>query len=158
MIVRPALLPDVAAMAAIQNEIIRIGGTTAYETERSEDALRAYIDGRGAICCFVAEVGGEVIGFQALGIWPGLPEGWADVGTFVRPGLQAKGTGSALFAATCAAARAAGVRVINATIRADNRPGLAFYARQGFRDHGADPDYRLASGQRVGRVHRRLDL
>ena len=99
-----------------------------------------------------------MIGFQSLGLWPGLPEGWGDIGTFVAPGVQAKGVGGALFAATVAAARAAGLRVINATIRADNVPGLAFYARQGFADYAQDPDFTLRDGRRVGRVHRRFDL
>ena len=158
MILRPALPGDAAAMAALQNLIIRIGGTTAYETERSEDQVRAYVDGPGAISCFVAEDGGRVIGFQSLGLWPGLEEGWADIGTFVDPAVQARGTGAALFGATKAAARMAGVRVINATIRADNVPGLAYYARMGFRDHGSEPDFTLRDGRRVGRVHRRFDL
>ena len=158
MILRPALPGDAAAMAAVQNLIIRIGGTTAYETERSEDQVRAYVDGPGAISCFVAEEAGRVIGFQSLGLWPGLAEGWADIGTFVDPEVQARGTGAALFGATKAAARMAGVRVINATIRADNVPGLAYYARMGFRDHGSEPDFTLRDGRRVGRVHRRFDL
>lgn len=158
MIIRPARPEDAAAMADLQNKIIRIGGTTAYQTERSVEAVREYIDGAGAICCFVAEAEGRLIGFQALGVWPELPEGWGDIGTFVEPEVQAKGTGRALFAATCAAARAAGLETINATIRADNAPGLAFYARQGFRDYGQEPEFRLLDGQCVGRVHRRFDL
>lgn len=158
MILRPALPGDVVAMAALQNRIIRIGGTTAYQTERSVEAVRGYVDGEGAICCFVAEEAGAVIGFQSLGQSPGLPEGWGDIGTFVEPGVQAKGVGAALFAATVEAARGAGVRVINATIRADNVPGLAYYARQGFADYAQDPDYALQDGRRVGRVHRRYDL
>lgn len=158
MTVRPALPGDAAAMAAVQNRIIRIGGTTAYQTERSVEAVRAYVDGEGAICCFVAEVAGAVIGFQSLGLSPGLAEGWADIGTFVEPGVQARGVGAALFAATGMVARASGIRVINATIRADNVPGLAFYARQGFVDYAHDPDFALQDGRRVGRVHRRFDL
>jgi RimJ/RimL family protein N-acetyltransferase len=99
-----------------------------------------------------------LIGFQALGFWPGLPEGWGDIGTFVQPGFQAQGIGRALFVATRNTAQAAGLKVINATIRADNSAGLAFYARQGFVEYGQDPDYRLQDGKRVGRVHRRFDL
>ena len=59
MIVRPALPGDVAAMADLQNRIIRIGGTTAYQTERSLDEVRAYLEGKGAICCFMAEEAGR---------------------------------------------------------------------------------------------------
>jgi len=159
VIVRPARPGDADAMATVQNLIIRIGGTTAYQTERSVEEVRDYVVGSGAICCFVAEAaGGRVIGFQSLGRMAGLPEGWGDIGTFVDPSVQASGTGTALFAATREAARAAGLAAINATIRADNVPGLAYYARQGFRDYAADPDYCLRDGTRVGRVHRRFDL
>ena len=56
------------------------------------------------------------------------------------------------------AARGAGVTVLNATIRADNAPGLGYYARRGFVDYAEDPDFRLKSGARVGRVSRRFDL
>jgi GNAT superfamily N-acetyltransferase len=158
VIVRPALPGDAEAMADVQNLIIRIGGTTAYQVERSVAEVRAYVDGPGAICCFVAEAAGRVMGFQSLGRAPGLGEAWGDIGTFVDPTLQAKGIGAALFAATKVAARTAGLRVINATIRADNVPGLAYYARLGFRDHGSEPDFALRDGRRVGRVHRRFDL
>ncbi|NBE09175.1 GNAT family N-acetyltransferase [Paragemmobacter ruber] len=158
MIIRPARPEDAPAMADLQNRIIRIGGTTAYQAERSVDAVRGYIDGPDAICCVIAEAEGRLIGFQALGRSGDLPQGWGDIGTFVDPDVQARGTGAALFAATRAAANSAGVQVINATIRADNVPGLAFYARQGFRDYRHEPDYALQDGRRVGRVHRRLDL
>lgn len=45
-----------------------------------------------------------------------------------------------------------------AKIRADNRPGLAYYARLGFADYSADPGWALKSGVVVGRVSRRLEL
>lgn len=159
MIIRPAALADAAAMTALQNEIIRIGGTTAYEQPRSvAEVAESYITGAGVISCQVAEDDGALIGFQVVGHWPGLPEGWADIGTFVQPGLQARGIGAALFAASVAAARKAGLRVLNATIRADNMPGLAYYARRGFVDYASHPDWALADGRKVGKVSRRFDL
>ena len=39
-----------------------------------------------------------------------------------------------------AVARGAGLRVLNATIRADNIPGLAYYARRGFVETRPDPE------------------
>lgn len=158
MIIRASVATDVPAMAELQNLIIRIGGTTAYEIEQTVGAVRAYVDGAGAISCFVAECGGRLIGFQSLGHWPSLPEGWADIGTFVDPDARAKGAGKALFEETKDAARTARIRVINASIRSDNQPGLAFYARLGFRDYATDPEFTLLDGRRVGRVHRRFDL
>ena len=146
-------------MAALLNGIIAIGGTTAHQHPKTEAQIRAdYIDGPEALTCVVAEEDGQLIGFQAVGVWPGLPEGWGDIGTFVAPGLQAKGIGSALFAATRAAARESGLAVLNATIRADNAPGLAYYGRLGFADYAHDPDWALEDGRKVGRVSRRFDL
>ena len=40
-----------------------------------------------------------------------------------------------------------GFTVINATIRADNVPGLAYYAKMGFREYKVDADVHLARGQ-----------
>ena len=97
-------------------------------------------------------------GPQALGQEPGLPEGWVEIGTFVDPQVQRGGAGQALFAATCAFARAAGCRGIHAAIRADNAPGLGFYARLGFTGHSHDPGFALISGRVVGRVHWRFVL
>ncbi|MES2432413.1 MAG: GNAT family N-acetyltransferase [Pseudomonadota bacterium] len=159
MIVRSATPQDAAAMTALQNEIIQIGGTTAYERPRTTDAvLDSYVTGLQVIACQLAEDDGQVLGFQVVGRSPGLPEGWADIGTFVQPGLQARGIGAALFAASLTAARAAGVQVLNASIRADNVPGLAYYARRGFLDYASNPDWALADGRKVGRVSRRFDL
>lgn len=158
MIVRPALPSDAAAMTALQNRIIRIGGTTAHQVEHSVEEVRdAYVTGPGVVCCHVAEEGG-IVGFQAVERYPGLPDGWGDIGTFVDPDVQAKGIGAALFAATVAACRKAGLVAINATIRADNVPGLAYYARTGFVDYAADPAWALDDGRVVGRVSRRFDL
>lgn len=158
MIVRPARPDDAAAMAALQNRIIRIGGTTAHQVEHTVDEVRdAYITGPGVVCCHVAEEGG-ILGFQAVEVWDGLPEGWGDIGTFVNPDVQARGIGAALFAATVAACRRAGLTTMNATIRADNVPGLAYYARIGFVDHATDPGWALDDGRVVGRVSRRFDL
>jgi N-acetylglutamate synthase-like GNAT family acetyltransferase len=159
MIVRQATVTDATAMADLLNTIIRIGGTTAHETEMTEDHIaQYYITGPAVICCHVAVTDGRLIGFQALDRNHALPAGWGDIGTFVAPDVQRSGAGLRLFAATCDAARAAGIATINATIRADNAPGLGYYARRGFVDYAADPDYRLSDGRRVGRISRRFDL
>lgn len=159
MLIRPATRSDAAAMAALQNVIITLGGTTAYQTCRTEsEILEDYIEGPAALSCLVATDGGRLIGFQCVGTHEGLAPGWGDIGTFVAPALQAQGVGAALFAATLAAVRARGLVALNATIRADNVPGLAYYARIGFEDYADDPDWALDDGRRVGRISRRLLL
>ncbi len=160
MRIRAAMPGDAAPMAALLNRIIRIGGTTAHQQDMSpKTVLTHYITGPATICCHVAEdAEGQLLGFQSLAWEPLRGPLWAGIGTFVSPDLQARGTGAALFQATLPAARAAGAEVIDATIRADNRPGLAYYARIGFVDYATDPDWALADGQVVGRVQRRFDL
>lgn len=159
LLVRNAEAADIPALLDLQNEIIRIGGTTAHETEMTVARFVAlYLAKPPAISCLLAEDGAGLIGFQALGRHPGLPDGWAEIGTFVQPRRQRTGAGTALFAATQAVARDSGIRTIDATIRADNLPGLGYYARRGFRDYAADPEYRLKDGTRVGRLSKRFDL
>jgi len=159
MIVRQAKLADVAEMMAIHAEIIAIGGTTSYLTPFDRDGfVMNYLAKPDTICCHVAVDSQGVIGFQSLGVWPGLPDGWADIGTFVRPGLQRSGVGGPLMAATVLAAKEAGVLMINAAIRADNAPGLGYYTRRGFVEYARQPGYALADGRVVGRVLMRFDL
>jgi GNAT superfamily N-acetyltransferase len=142
----------------VQDAVIRVGGTTAYEEPKAlADLVAEYLTFPPAISCMVALDGAAVLGFQTVGLWPSLPDGWGDIGTFVQPGLQARGIGQALFAASLAEVRRAGLATINATIRADNVPGLAYYARLGFRDYGLNPGFTLRDGRRVGQVLRRYD-
>ena len=159
MIVRPATPQDAAAMSDLQNYIIRIGGTTAHETEHDAAYVIAhYISGPGVICCHLAEDDSGLIGFQSMGRHAALPEDWGDIGSYVSPDRQRTGAGAALFAATLAAARAAGVRVINATIRADNAAGLGYYSRRGFVDYASEPEYQMKDGRRVGRISKRFEV
>jgi L-amino acid N-acyltransferase YncA len=155
LIIRDAVPADAAAMADILNEIIAIGGTTAHETPKTVNEVRTeYISGPEVLSSVVAEDGGKVIGWQSVEHW----KGEAHIGTFVRPGIQAKGVGADLFAETRAKVAALGQTAIIASIRADNVPGLAYYARIGFVDVAHDPDYALRDGRVVGRIHRRYDL
>jgi GNAT superfamily N-acetyltransferase len=159
MIVRQAELRDAAGMAALQNAVIRIGGTTAHEVERSVDEVaQAYLTGPTVLCAHVAEDQGRITGFQVLGLYPDMSERRGDIGTFVHPDFQRGGVGAALFAATVAWARAHGVPVLLAVIRADNRVGLGYYSRRGFVDCGTEPDITLKDGRVVGRIVKRFDV
>ena len=61
-----------------------------------------------------------------------------------------------MFALTCDTVHRAGICSLIASIRADNEPGLRFYARMGFVDFASEPHFALDAGQIVGRVHRRF--
>jgi len=158
--VRPTVRADASALADLLNEIIAAGGTTAYETPFTPEAFAdAHIDGPGVITSMVAEDGdGRAMGFQILLASDKLGPGWGDIGTFARRGSTTRGIGSTLFSATRVAAIAAGLKTINATIRADNTGGLAFYARMGFVDYAVAHAVPLADGTPVDRISRRFDL
>jgi L-amino acid N-acyltransferase YncA len=162
---RPARPDDAPTMCAILNAIIAIGGTTAYEDPFTPATMTAnYITAPQLIRCTLAELEGQIVGFQA--IWHpdpshdrhAPPPGWAVIASFVQLGLTGKGVGRALFAATQDAARVAGVSTIDATIRADNASGLTFYGAMGFRDYAVIPAVPLKDGTPVDRIRKRFDL
>jgi len=159
--VRDVARGDAVALAELLNAVIAKGGTTALQEPFTPAALeRAYLLGPDVLCCFVAvdPANGHVHGFQTLGRLASLPDDVGDIGTFARLGGTQRGVGSRLFAATRARARALGLSAINATIRADNLGGLAFYRKQGFIDHDVLKDVPLKDGTRVDRVVKRYDL
>ncbi|MBN8194872.1 GNAT family N-acetyltransferase, partial [Bacillus sp. NTK074B] len=80
-------------------------------------------------CCHVVTRDGEPVGFQWLYRNTDLPQGWGDIGSFTRQVPRVPGAGRALFAATMARAQALRLETMNATIRADNVPGLAYYTK-----------------------------
>jgi L-amino acid N-acyltransferase YncA len=159
---RRATPDDAEAMAALINEIIGIGGTTAIETPFTRASMdREFVSGPHVISSIVAEENGELLGFQILlGSTQDepMPDGWGSIGTYARVGQTRGGVGRALFAETVNAARAAGLHTIDATIRADNTGGLAFYSSMGFVDYDRRVGVPLRDGTPVDRVRKRLDL
>ncbi len=158
--VRPLERGDLPALVALLNEIIRIGGSTARETEVSEADLAAeLLDGEGRISCVVALApDGRPAGFQSTERHPELPPDWADIATFARRTDPVRGVGRALFAATRAQLAALGIAAINAAIRADNASGLAYYTRMGFETWRVVPAVPLADGRPVDRILKRYPL
>jgi L-amino acid N-acyltransferase YncA len=158
--VRPIAPADVPAACAILNRIITIGGTTAHQ--HPYDAARFekdYVVGDNLICCHVAlDETDRVAGFQWLGRNPDLPDGCADIATFARRAPVLPGVGTALFAVTRAVADSLGLREINATIRADNRSGLGYYAKMGFVEHSVSSAVPLSDGTPVDRISKRFTL
>ena len=143
IIVRQACVSDADAMAALLNDIIARGGTTAYrDAFNAQRIIATFISPQHRICCNCASEADQILGFQALEwadpVWPGpypLPADWAVIATYVVPTRHRGGIGQKLFAATLAAARASGVCQIDATIRLENLGGRSYYSRLGFVDY-----------------------
>lgn len=153
---RAAQRSDVQGMADVINPIIAAGGTTAFEAPLSAaDVAGLTFDQAELVSVFVAlRPNGSVGAFQYLGRKAALGPDIGDIASF----SDLKGAGRALMARTIEAARAAGLREINAQIRADNVPGLAFYTGQGFQDHDLIKGVPLSDGTPVDRVVKRLQL
>ncbi|HHU10442.1 MAG TPA: GNAT family N-acetyltransferase [Intrasporangiaceae bacterium] len=122
-------------MAEVQNAIHRAG----LRSSPVDVALirERYLDPNHRVACTVAEQDGQVVGFQSLKTaWPdnpyGVAPGWGIIGTHIHPDAGRSGLGRRLFAVSLAAAQAAGLKHIDATIGADNEPGLAYYSAMGF--------------------------
>ena len=136
--IRPARPTDAEDMVEVQNAIHR-AGLRASPVDLALVRER-YFDREHGVACTVAEQEGRVVGFQSLKrAWPGNPydvaDGWGIIGTHIRPDVGRSGLGRRLFATTLAAAQAAGLRHIDATIGADNVPALAYYSAIGFRPY-----------------------
>jgi L-amino acid N-acyltransferase YncA len=159
MLIRKAAPLDAAELADLLNAIIRAGGTTALETELTADGFDDwFISGQYALACHVAEADGTLFGFQSLSLYGDPPPGWADIATFARMAPRLKGVGTALFPATRKAAQDLGLRAINATIRADNVSGLAYYEKMGFETYHRVKQVPLSDGTPVDRLKKRYRL
>ncbi|MEO0945592.1 MAG: GNAT family N-acetyltransferase [Pseudomonadota bacterium] len=160
MRVLPAGSLHAREMADLLNAIIRLGGTTALTTEVTSADLKAQMAADpGQSAWHVSEdMQGHVLGFQYIVPDPSLPEGAVDIATFVKPGKNGMGIGSALFEKTKSAARSMGYTWINANIRSDNESGLTYYRSRGFEPYATLPNVRLASGLVVEKTLKRYDL
>lgn len=156
--VRAAVSGDATQMCKLLNTVIAAGGTTAHQTPFEAERMRDhYIAPPRLISCHVAISNGRLSGFQFLGT-DEEREGWAIIATFVALDRAKMGIGQKLFSATRFAAKAAGVKTIDATIRADNIGGLKYYGGLGFTDYDVLKNIPLNDGTLVDRIRKSLDL
>ncbi len=158
--IRPAIEDDAPGLVRILNEIIEVGGTTAHEKPLSnEEFADKFLRGPRFIGCILAEdTHGDAAGFQALDAHPKLPADWGDIATFARLSPKLPGIGTALFTGTIELARAKDLIALNATIRADNTGGLAFYDKMGFITYNTDHAVPLGDGTPVDRISKKFSL
>lgn len=159
MHIRRAVSADAEELSGLLNEIIRAGGTTALETPLSAAEFADwFIDGEFALACHVAEHDRMLVGFQSLSLYGDPPKGYADIATFARMTPKIAGVGSALFQGTRMAAQDLGFEFINATIRADNVSGLAYYGKMGFETYDGLVGVPLSDGTPVDRIKKRFTV
>ncbi|WP_434713966.1 GNAT family N-acetyltransferase (plasmid) [Rhizobium sp. YTUHZ045] len=157
MHIRRAASADAEELCSLLNELILAGGTTALETPlTAAEFADWFIDGEFPLICHVAEHDRSLAGFQSLSLFGDPPKGYADIATFARMNPKISGVGSALFPATLAAAEELGLEFINATIRADNVGGLAYYTKMGFEPYDRLIQVPLLDGTPVDRIKKRF--
>lgn len=163
MIIRKATRQDARHITDILNEIIEIGGTTAYQTARGPKYFDQFITpATPKTFLHVAETnnptGREIVGFQYVEPFDPPNDHKGGIATFAKPGTTQRGIGSALFEMTLKASRDAGYDTIVAVIRADNAGGLAYYTKMGFQDHSVHDAVPLTDGTPVDRIEKHLSL
>ncbi|MBB2708697.1 GNAT family N-acetyltransferase (plasmid) [Rhizobium sophoriradicis] len=159
MHIRRAVSADAEELCSLLNEIILAGGTTALETPlTAAEFTDWFINGEFPLVCHVAEHDRSLVGFQSLSSYGDPPKGYVDIATFARMSPKISGAGSALFPATRAPAEELGLEFINATIRADNVGGLAYYAKMGFEPYDRLIQVPLLDGRPVNRVKKRFKV
>jgi L-amino acid N-acyltransferase YncA len=147
-------------MAVLLNAIIRTGGTTAFTDEITADTIRGWFTRapEQSVWHVAENESGSILGFQSIEPHPNLPPDACDIATFVQVGQTGLGIGSKLFDASRKAAIALRYGWINATIRADNTGGLAYYQSRGFETYAHQRDQQLANGMIVTKVSKKFDL
>ncbi|MET9129043.1 GNAT family N-acetyltransferase [Streptomyces antibioticus] len=159
--VRPARAEDGAAVLAIRNHAIEHSTALWTETPQTpaEGALwlAAHLE-RGS--AFVAEAGGEVVGFAVYGPWRQY-DGYrhtVENSVYVREGRHGLGVGSALMAVLVGAAREAGHHVMIAGIESGNEASARLHERFGFRVVGVIPEVGTKFGRWLDLTLMRLAL
>lgn len=158
--VRRAGTLDARAMADLVNAIIRKGGTTAFTKEVTGEVIRGWFQRapHRSVWHIAENERGDILGFQSIEPHYDLPADACDVATFVKVGQTGLGIGSKLFAASRSAASDFGYTWINATIRADNEGGLAYYQSRGFEPYARHADQSLENGFVVVKISKRYNL
>ena len=158
--VRRAGALDCGPMADLLNGIIAQGGTTAMTDPVTRGDVQAWmaVEPVRSAWHLAEDDTGTLLGFQWVAAHDALPPDACDIATFVALGRAQLGVGSSLFSVTKTASRDLGYAWINATVRADNTGGLAYYQSRGFEPYAHQSATRLKDGTRVDKISMRLDL
>lgn len=156
--VRRAGTLDCRGMADLLNEVIKIGGTTAYVTPFSTEMMKDKVKEPSSVWHVAETDEGEIVGFQWFVRHPDIAEDGVSIATFAKVGATGLGIGSKLFEVTRKTAIDLGYRYLHAVIRADNESGLTYYQSRGFEDIQRIPNQTLDDGMVVDKIWKRYDL
>lgn len=145
-------------MAALLNDIIRAGGTTAISGPVSGSDILEWMSAPRSAWHVAEDMNGHVLGFQWIAPASYLPVEAAEIATFARMDKTGMGIGSKLLEMTINSARKLGYTWINANIRADNASGLTYYQSRGFEAYGRIEKHELSDGSVVSKILKRLDV
>ncbi|MEL6570468.1 MAG: GNAT family N-acetyltransferase [Pseudomonadota bacterium] len=148
---RPATDSDLPALCDLFNTIVQAGGTTAHEDVWDLPTFQSYYFDDPAMVHTVL-YNENPIGFQAVF----ANDGGLSIGSFTDQSNPVRGAGAVMFAATRAWAETNKFAWIDAKIRADNVPGLAYYTKMGFVDYKVDKGVPLKDGTPMDRITKRL--
>lgn len=153
---RAATVDDAAAIEEIYAHYVETS-TCTFQLERGTiDERRAWLTGRAAEHpVIVAEAGGEVVAWGALGAY-NKRAGYrltVENSIYVRDGVQRRGIGRLVLGALVDAARVHGRHTIIAAIAGNQPASLALHARFGFVEVGRMRELGLKFGRRIDVVY-----
>lgn len=139
MLVRPALVTDLAAINAIYNHYV-LQSTATYQTDPSTaDGRAAWFAAHGAVHpVIVAEIAGQVVGWGSLSPYHARAAFARTVenSLYIAHDFQRRGIGRRLLTELIARAREHGHHTMVAAISADQEPSLALHRAFGFSESG----------------------
>jgi phosphinothricin acetyltransferase len=143
-LIRPAEEDDLAAIAAIYNDVMQTSFTVWQEEPTSVAERQEWLaeTSRMAYPVLVATDGSGVLGFIAaepFRSWPGYAATW-EHSVHVRQDVRSRGVGGRMLAAMETTLRTRGAHIMVAGIDSENPGSLRFHARAGFLETGRMPE------------------
>src|SRR5690625_2181495 len=134
MHIRHAEIDDAEELARLLSSTVAEGGKTAIDSALTGlEFAEWFITGPHCISCLIAEADDKILGFQALERFhDDLPQGVADIATFVADRARGSGVGRILSDATAALAAELGVQQVRAVIQRSNEDAIGYYRSIGF--------------------------
>lgn len=147
MIVRAARAGDAAAIAAIQNPVIRDTAITFNSVEKTPEMVEDAI--RDLPCFLIAEADGMLLGFVSyIQFRRGIGYARAMEHTIVlAPEARGRGVGRVLMGAAEDHARGDGIGSLWAGVSGENPDGVAFHARLGYEEIARLPNVGFKFGR-----------